>query len=61
MVRRSQAKEDWQLTVYIPKGLRKEDPIAQLRQLAKARRRSLNFLAVEAIRSYLERERQQAR
>jgi predicted transcriptional regulator len=57
VARRSQAKEDWQLTVYIPKELRKEDPIEKLRRLAKARRRSLNFLAVEALLSYLERER----
>jgi predicted transcriptional regulator len=57
MTERSQAKEDWQLTVYIPKELRKMDPIEKLRQLAKAQRRSLNFLAVEAILSYLKQQK----
>lgn len=50
---RSQAKNDWQLTVYIPRELRRDDPIARLKRLAKQRQRSLNFLALEAIRQYL--------
>lgn len=57
-MRRSSAKNDWQMTIYIPRQLRREDPIAQLRQLAQEQRHSVNFLVVEAIRSYL-RERQQ--
>ena len=57
MKRRSQAKEDWQLTVYIPKELRRMDPIEKLRKLAKAQRRSLNFLAVEAILNYLKQQK----
>ena len=51
---RSSAKNDWQLTVYIPKVLRSEDPIAQLKHLAIERRRSVNFLVVEAIRKYVQ-------
>lgn len=55
----SGAKNDWQLTVYIPRELRHDDPISQLKRLAKEQRRSINFLAVEAIRQYLcERQKQ---
>jgi len=57
VARRSQAKEDWQLTIYIPKELRKVDPIGKLRKLAKVQRRSLNFLAVEALLSYLKQQK----
>jgi len=53
-VQRSQAKNDWQLTVYIPKTLRGEDPIMQLKHLALSKRRSVNFLVVEAIRKYVQ-------
>jgi hypothetical protein len=58
---RSQAKNDWQITVYIPRGLREEDPIARLRKLAKGQRRSINFLVVEAIQQYLHSAAQSAR
>jgi hypothetical protein len=52
-------KEQWQLTIYIPKGLRQERPLERLRKLARQRRRSLNFLVLEAIltRSRVEAER----
>jgi predicted transcriptional regulator len=46
-------KEQWQLTIYIPKGLRQERPLERLRKLARQRRRSLNFLVLEAILHYL--------
>ena len=58
-MRRSAAKNDWQLTVYIPQELRREDPIAQLRRLAHERRRSVNFLVVEAIWQYLQQRQPQ--
>lgn len=47
-------REQWQLTIYIPKGVRDKDPIERLRKLAKKQRRSINFLVVEAILKYLE-------
>jgi predicted transcriptional regulator len=46
-------KEQWQLTIYVPKGLRQERPLERLRKLARQRRRSLNFLVLEAILHYL--------
>ena len=46
-------KEQWQLTIYIPKELRGERPLERLRELAKRRKRSVNFLALEAILEYL--------
>lgn len=47
-------KEQWQLTIYVPKGLRREKPLERLRKLARQRRRSLNFLVLEAILNYLQ-------
>ncbi len=46
-------KEQWQLTVYVPKDLRREKPLERLRKLARQQRRSVNFLALEAILQYL--------
>ena len=46
-------KEQWQLTIYVPKDLRQERPLERLRKLARQRRRSLNFLVLEAILHYL--------
>lgn len=51
---RSDAKNDWQMTVYVPKELREEDPIGRLERLAKKRQRSINFLVLEAIERYLD-------
>jgi hypothetical protein len=42
-------KEQWQLTIYIPKGLRQERLLERLRKLARQRRRSLNFLVLERL------------
>ncbi len=53
--RNSSAKNDWQLTIYIPQALRALDPIARLQRAALSQRRSMNFLAVEALLGYLER------
>lgn len=50
----SQARNDWQLTIYIPQTLRARDPIERLKREARRQRRSMNFLAVEALLDYLE-------
>lgn len=47
-------RNDWQLTVYIPKSVREENLLERLEHLASQRRRSVNFLVVEAIRCYLQ-------
>jgi predicted transcriptional regulator len=54
-------KEQWQLTIYIPKALRRKNPLTRLRQLAKRQRRSLNFLAVEALLKYLEEQEKEGK
>lgn len=53
---KNQSQQDWQLTVYIPREIRDEDPIGQLQNLAQQQRRSINFLVVEAIREYLKQQ-----
>ena len=45
-----------QLSIYVPQEKQKENPIARLAALAEARDRKLNFLVVEAILEYLDRE-----
>ena len=50
------ARNEWQLTVYIPKSVREENLLRRLERLASQRRRSVNFLVVEAIRRYLQQE-----
>jgi len=52
----SATRNDWQLTVYIPKSVREENLLGRLERLASQRRRSVNFLVVEAIRRYLQQE-----
>jgi len=44
------------LSVYIPRRKLDSNPIERLLKLSRRRDRSLNYLAVEAIFSYLERE-----
>ncbi len=46
-------KNQWQLTIYVPKELRGEKILERLKQLAQKQRRSMNFLAVEALLKYL--------
>ena len=50
----SQSRNDWQLTVYIPRSLRAYDPLDRLKRTAIKERRSMNFLAVEALLKYLD-------
>lgn len=51
MVSRSNA-----LSIYVPKSKEDRRPIERLAQLAKDRDRSVNYLIVEAIVQYLDRE-----
>ncbi len=48
-----------QLSIYIPKQAQAERLIGRLEELARKRRRSLNFLVLEAIARYLEEEAEQ--
>jgi len=47
------AKNQWQLTIYVPKELREERILERLKKLGEKQRRSMNFLAVEALLKYL--------
>jgi predicted transcriptional regulator len=44
------------LSIYIPKKKMKERPVERLIKLAEERDRSVNYLVVDAILQYLERE-----
>jgi len=44
------------LSIYIPQGRQGERPVQRLIKLGKKRDRSVNYLVVEAILDYLERE-----
>ena len=44
------------LSIYIPQTKLKEQPVERLVELAKRRDRSVNYLVVEAILQFLERE-----
>jgi len=44
------------LSIYIPQDKLKEKPVEQLMKLAKERDRSVNYLVVQAIMEFLERE-----
>jgi len=44
------------LSIYIPQGKQTEKPVERLIRLGKKRDRSVNYLVVDAILEYLERE-----
>lgn len=44
------------LSIYIPQEKRKEKPVERLMQLAKKKDRSVNYLVVQAILEFIERE-----
>jgi len=44
------------ISVYIPEKAQKQRAVERLRALAKRRDRSLNYLVVDAILQYLDRE-----
>jgi hypothetical protein len=50
-----------QLTVYIPLRYRAKRPVERLQQLAKGRDRSMNYLVVQALITYLNREERKDR
>jgi predicted transcriptional regulator len=47
------------LSIYIPNAKAEQQPLGRLRQLSKERDRSINYLIVEAILQYLDREERQ--
>ena len=44
------------VTIYIPQKHRDQDVLKRLQKLAKQKDRSVNYLAVQALVEYLERE-----
>jgi len=44
------------LSIYVPKGKMTKRPIERLTKLAAAKERSINYLVVEAILQFLDRE-----
>ena len=44
------------LSIYIPQGKLKQHPVERLKRLGEKRDRSVNYLVVEAILQYLDRE-----
>lgn len=50
------------LSIYVPQGKRGKEPIERLMKMAKKQDRSVNYLVVQAIVEYVERqERAEAR
>ena len=49
------------LSIYIPKGKTTRNPVGRLTKLAKTKDRSINYLVVEAILQYLDREERRAK
>ena len=45
------------LSIYVPQKKMEEKPVERLMKLGKKRDRSVNYLVVEAILQYLEREK----
>lgn len=44
------------LSIYIPKNKMDKRPVERLMKLSRSKERSINFLVVEAIMQYLDRE-----
>ena len=44
------------LSIYIPKEKQAQKPLERLKRIAKKRDRSINYLVIEAIRQFVERE-----
>lgn len=44
------------LSIYIPQDKQKEHPVDRLMQIAKKKDRSINYLVVQAILEFVERE-----
>ena len=48
--------QTYQLTVYVPLRYQSKTPIERIQKLAKKRDRSVNYLVVQALITYLNRE-----
>lgn len=44
------------LSIYVPQDKRQDKPLERLQKLAKQRDRSVNYLAVQAIQDFVQRE-----
>ncbi len=44
------------LSIYIPRQYRSKKPLEKLHKIARKRDRSMNYLAIQAVIEYLERE-----
>jgi predicted DNA-binding protein len=49
------------LSIYIPKNKMEKRPVERLMKLSKNKERSINYLVVEAIVQYLDREEKAAK
>ncbi len=49
------------LSIYIPKNKMDKNPVERLTKLAKQKERSINYLVVEAIIQYLDREERKSK
>lgn len=47
------------LSIYVPQDKRQQEPIERLTELAKRQDRSVNYLVVQAILDFVEREEKQ--
>lgn len=47
------------LSIYVPQDKRENQPLERLHKLAKARDRSVNYLVVQAVLDFVERQEQQ--
>jgi len=56
---REQVNED-KLSIYISKSKRGDGLLARMRKVGKKLDRSMNYLAIEAIREYVERHEKEA-
>lgn len=61
MNRQTGGETPQQLTLYIPKKLRQKRLLERLRRLAQQHRRSMNFLALEALAKFLEEVERRAK
>lgn len=56
VMRMARKKHTYKLSIYIPDSKIQQRPVERLLKLGEKRDRSVNYLAVEAILEYLDRE-----
>jgi len=49
------------LSIYIPKSKMEKNPVDRLMKLSRSQERSINYLVVEAIIQYLDREEKKSK